>query len=343
MVSGGDDTSTSEDGSETETSEEETLGEDVVSGGDGTSTSEDGSEIETSEEEKKEDEFDFSIVRENKEGTSKTKQLINKILTSKFSKTLGRVAFTGGSIGLGLLSASIPGVIAGITIGFVAPILAKKLKLWKLVKKGFDNRKIVFKEEEELKLIDEYNEKLENQMYDLLSKPNNSYKLEITRLKYVNQIELLEKTIEVIRKQLQNDGYSFKRSIILKNREKQLEKAKERLAQLDEYIISYNNIGDNVISIESKVGSLNSEIRENAETLKELRKDPEANSGQISDLMINTAKLLKQRDKKAGKLISQKRGISPFAIAIGLKSLEKGSEKQETYFIEEEEENVKTR
>ena len=64
---------------------------------------------------------------------------------------------------------------------------------WKLFRK----RLPIWQERYMEKLIEEYNKKLEDQIYKLLSEPHNNYNLQIALSRYENQVELLRKRMEI--------------------------------------------------------------------------------------------------------------------------------------------------
>ncbi len=192
----------------------------------------------------KKDEFiSFDIRKFQKDNKFK----MGKAITSKPAKKVGKGLFIAGSIGAGYLIASIPGLAIGGVVGIVTPKLAEKLKhvklvkaLWNKGKSEWNNAKIEWNLTEEAQFIEQYNQVLENEIYDLLSKPNNNYKLEIARLKYENRIDLLEKRIEFRKNELEKKGYGLVRKIRLNNLQRQFDKSKKILNQLEQCFNEYN-------------------------------------------------------------------------------------------------------
>lgn len=187
----------------------------------------------------------------------------------------------------GLLTPSIALVLAGTVATSFLTNRAIKYKLDKTKKE----KKITKITTPESKLIEEYNKKLDDQVYKLLSEPHNNYNLEISRLRYENQIELLNKRIEMKKSEKIKKGCITKHKLELTALNMQLETAHKRLSNINEKMENYSK--------EQSLSKLNKKISDKA---KEIDAKESSQTLGIKKLEAKKSKLLEKRDIKANKL-----------------------------------------
>ena len=144
----------------------------------------------------------------------------------------------------------------------------------------------------ETKLIEESNKRLEEQIDKLLSEPHNSYKLEASKIRYANEIELLKARIELKRTQKVKKGQLTKYKLELAALDMQLERANKNLKDIEQKISSYDKeenglkrINDEIVKVQGKLDSIDPKDNKRAVSIKRLE--------------IRKSALEKKRDKRA--------------------------------------------
>ena len=144
----------------------------------------------------------------------------------------------------------------------------------------------------ETKLIEESNKRLEEQIDKLLSEPHNSYKLEASKIRYANEIELLKARIELKRTQKVKKGQLTKYKLELAALDMQLERANKNLKAIEQKISSYDKdgnglkrINDEIVKVQGKLDSIDPKDNKRAVSIKRLE--------------IRKSALEKKRDKRA--------------------------------------------
>ena len=169
-------------------------------------------------EKNKDEAYIIPIEQKNKE-KSQPKEL------SKLQKGL---IIGGSAVFLGL-----PGLI-------VSSLAVKKLSGKKLKLHPNKHKKISDIKTQESKLIEEYNKNLDEQINTLLAQKHNNYNLQISKIKYENQIELLQKRIELKLNENVKRGGLIKYKLECVALNNQLETAKENLKNINSKIIDYS-------------------------------------------------------------------------------------------------------
>ena len=237
--------------------------------------------LEKSEEEK---EYDLNFVSEF---NPKEKEPKEKTDGSKL-KTIAK--YVGGTL---------TGFVVAGPIGAIAvPIWMKKHKKTKLQKTG-KSKKITKITTEEMNEIEKYNQNLNTEINRLLSEPHNNYKLEINRIKYENQITLLEALLDIKLSKKVKRTEMLKQKLDVVSTKMQLETAKKNLANIKEKINEYEK--------EQGLSKVNKELIEVNQKLAE-QKDNKSFS--IKKLEAYQTKLLNKRDSKA-------KGIKSIVIKSG--------------------------
>ena len=181
------------------------------------------------------------------------------------------IAIIGGALVLG----QIPGAI------IASVILAKKgkLKLQKVPKAG----KITKVQTGETKIIEEYNQKLELKIREILSKPllkdQDNYELQIAQLKYENQMEMLEQQIKFRLNQPQKKGHKAYNYLSIKSLQDQHKQIAEKLQLIYKHKgqISTNNsekdkltnLYENIKENQEKLGTINNQIHQRQKPILE--------------------------------------------------------------------------
>ncbi len=249
----------------------------------------------------------------------------------------------------GLVAAGVlldPGVLAiGIPVAIIAKKISEKLKHIKLQKAKKEGN-LTEIQTQETKLFEQYNEKLEEQIYNLLSSSHSDYNLEIAILKYRNQVELLKNRIDLKKTQNVKKGGVTKFKLELRSLEKQLEKTKKTLLKLEA------KVGER--KKQSKLSKLNDNLYENKESLEKATKElePTAKSEEVANvknLQVQFDTLKKKRDKLSHKKVLRKDRISSrqaFLVAFDIqkkKITDRFNNNSSTETKTMEEESVKTR
>ena len=224
------------------------------------------------EDKKPEDDIIPISEREKKEKVQKNKvdrPILNKIL---------KVAAYAGSIAI----LGIPGPI--ITYFALKKLGGKKLKLH-----PNKNKKVSEIKTEEARLIAEYNENVDKEINTLLAKPNSNYNLQILKTRYENQVQLLQKRIELKLSEKGEGKHFLKWKLEYVALNNQLKRAKERLKTITQNIETYEKEGKrrNLLS-----NALNEKLYEKAEEIKEAEKENK-------HITVKKLNVRKERYKKA--------------------------------------------
>ena len=281
-----------------------------------------------------------------KQNIEETKE--EPIISKAALKEIIRAAIIAGGVGVGtLVIGGVPGVVIGLMAGVATGDLFKKhAKLERKPNFQKEPKPLEVKEinTEETKLFNEYAEKLENQIYGLLDKPNKNYELEIAIRKYANLVELTEKRIHFKSSVAEKNCTILKRLeiIALKNKLDSLEKT---LKQLQEKMDVYEN------KKYSKLSQLNQKISNKSYEISRLEDDKSKkdtdNKFVADDLMVERAALLKKRDAKANRLYVNKDIISFGQVTLvklnSTINMVKSSAGKFINLNEQDESNVKSR
>lgn len=209
----------------------------------------------------------------------------------------------------GMMIAGIPGLIVGVTVAILANELIDKSRKFKLVRTPKQKtvekpvgQKIVSVETAETRLIEEYNKKTESQIRNLLNRPldarHNNYELEIAKLKYLNQLDLLEKRMEFKLNEAQKDGLKVKHRLEVLALENQYNKAKKSFERLKNYMPT-NNKNDKLTLLNKNIEEVNKQLSNTNITIHKK-----------NSLKLRITKLQQQRISLIDKMILKKNGIS---------------------------------
>lgn len=241
------------------------------------------------------------------------------------SKSKSHGKHVGGAVA-GIVAAGTLGAVAGV-LGIVAGTLGtvaihKLLKNHKKVKLQKDKniKKITKISTEELGIIEQYNKTLDQEINKLLGEPHNNYKLEINRLKYENQIKLMEGLLKHKLSKEVKKSQMLKHKLDLVGTKIQLETAKKNLEKIEKDILEYEqnqktaNISKKLVEISQKLSDgnvirksienrdltiLNEKIIENNE---EINSKSEEKSFGMTNLKAYQTKLINKRNKKGTKV-----------------------------------------
>ena len=233
-------------------------------------------------------------------------------------------------------------IIAGATavgplIGIgAAVILAKtgKLKLQKVPK----DCTIKDVSTEECKLIDEYNKKLEAQIDELLSRPllneQSNYELELARLKYENQLKLLEERIKFKKSQLSKVGSKAQNRLEILALELRFKAAIKKL-EIQRNLAAENVSKLSAYSIQTDKTDKLSDIYEDMQEIKLDLENPELSVHKQNKKKFEFRKLNSKRLKEINKMKLHTNGIARKQLLLATIS-GKGE-------VEETEENTRHR
>lgn len=279
--------------------------------------------------------FDIDRGFFDKKTNSVTQKIGNKVKSIVTSDNLRRGLVTFGTIGAGLMLANGFGLIAGIPVAIIANKIITKVKNSKLYRDNKE-KKMLKLYTPESKLIEEYNKNLDDEIYALLSTSHENYNLEIAKLKYKNQIELLKKRIEVKQNENVKKGGITKFRIELASLNMQLKHAEKKLKNLENYIGNYHK--------ETKLNKLNENLQSAFKDVEKARQNENVQIHKIKKLENYQRTAKAKRDKKANKMVLHKNGIArrqSFLVAYNIvKNKIKGYNPIETETLEE---SVKTR
>lgn len=186
--------------------------------------------------------------------------------------------------------------VGGTLTGFLVagPIGAVAVPIWmakhKKVKLQKDNKtkRVTKISTAEMSEIEKYNQTLNAEINRLLSEPHNNYKLEINRVKYENQIALLEKLLDIKLSKKVKKTEVLKHKLDIAATKMQLETAKKNLSNVQEKIAGYEK--------EQGLSKVNKELIEVNQQLAEQKGDK---SFSVKKLEAYQTKLLKKRDSNA--------------------------------------------
>lgn len=145
----------------------------------------------------------------------------------------------------------------------------------------------------DVQAIKEYNCNLDIQIDKFLSEPHNEYKLSISKIKYENQIKLLEKILEMRKLEYKNST-TLTHKLRVVAIKLQLASAKSRLNDITRIIDTYieYSLSSRLTRLNKKLLKVNSEIDEQKEKgIKDTKK-----------LEIKQSKLLDKRNNNASKV-----------------------------------------
>ena len=218
-----------------------------------------------------EKEYDLNFVSEFKPE--------EKVKKTNDSKTKTVAKYVGGTL-VGYLVAGPIGAIA-------VPIWMKKHKKVSLQKDN-KTKKMTKISTAEMNEIEKYNQILNSEINRLLSEPHNNYKLEINKIKYENQVALLEKLLDIKLSKKVKKTEILKQKIDVVSTKMQLETAKKNLSNIESKIKEYEK--------EQGLSKVNKELIEVNQQLAEQKGDK---SFSIRKLEAYQTKMLNKRDFKA--------------------------------------------
>lgn len=188
---------------------------------------------------------------------------------------------------------------------------------------------------EETRLMEEYEEKLISQIYDLLNSSYNNYELGVALLKYQNQVELLKERIKFKENQKVTSSEYVGYCLSLLALRLRLKSAEKNLEKIKDYINSHNNTNQ----INHGLGKLYNKLDKTEQKLE----NKDTNMFYIKYLEIKKSKLLEKRENKINKMALHRKGIvSGVRIAIAY-DITKTKVKNFIDSFKEEDENKMTR
>lgn len=262
-------------------SEEKTQDETVISN---PSEEETTSKITDNVEEisSKEKEYDLKFISEfNPKEKTKKSNLNAKNITITVAGTL--IPFAGAA----LLGAPALGLVAATAANFALRKKHKKVSL----QKGDKSKKITKITTAEMGEIEKYTQTLNSEINRLLSEPHNNYKLEINRVKYENQIALLEKLLDIKLSKNVKKTEMLKYKLDVVSTKMQLETSKKYLANIKEKIKEYEK--------EQGLSKVNKELIEVNQKLAEQKGEK---SFSLRKLDAYKIRLLNKRDSEANRV-----------------------------------------
>ena len=233
------------------------------------------------------------------------------------------------------------GAIIGFTFGgligaIVVPVCMKLHNKAKL-NKNQSPKKVTKISTVEMNLIENYNETLDAEINKLLSEPHNNYKLEINKLKYTKQQELLERLLQV---KLNKEPKRFElllHKLDVVSTKMQLETTKKNYDAIIKKIEKYEK--------EQRLSNLNKKIIKVNQEIKS--REGEKSFG-FRRLNAYQSRLLKKRDRKATDLkfliVKSGKAYDSFLKAkdfvISLPYMVKSSEKIDE-FVQDESQRIR--
>lgn len=175
-------------------------------------------------------EYDALLAQKN--SFASDTRVENKIDIEKLKKTLKIVLGTG-------LGYAVLGPLGAIGGGLITSKIIKLKSRYRIVENS-DTWKIEKIMTDELILQEEYNKKLEQQIDKSLNEYHNNYNLQINKLRYENQIELLKKKIEIKKNEKIERGHFSKKRLQLTGLELQLQTMEKKLQIINEKISTYS-------------------------------------------------------------------------------------------------------
>ena len=140
-------------------------------------------------------------------------------------------------------------------------------------------------------VISLYSQNIDYQVNKLLAEPHNNYKLEIIRVKLVNEVELYKKRLEIAKSFKKIEGYKIGYYFRVSSLTARLKTAQERLKSVEEKIKNYK--------WKSGLTKINEEIYKRT---KEINDATDKDSVHVKNLEIRLNSLIKKRNKKGSKL-----------------------------------------
>ena len=180
--------------------------------------------------------------------------------------------------------------------------LFTKVKLYKNSKET----KITEIHTPETDLYEEYNQKFEKTVTELLNKPSANYKLEIARLKQENQLDLIQKRIDLKRNEVLKKGLGITQRLELFALEQQYNRTEKSLEKLNSYKPKTEK--------KDRLSKLNDLLNEEKSKLPNTKSVISKNR-----LKIRIANLEHQRRATINKMVLNRDGISRsqnFLVAI---------------------------
>ena len=202
-------------------------------------------------------------------------------MSDKKYRVVKTAAVAGAAVATGFFMLAVGGTVVAVAAGavfggFITSKITKKIRKYSL-KKDKRVKKISKIKTKETKLIEESNKRLEEQIDKLLSEPHNSYKLEASKIRYANEIELLNARIELKRTQKVKKGQLTKYKLELAALDMQLERANRNLKDIEQKISSYdkeenglNRINDEIVKVQDKLDSIDPKDNKRAVSIKKL-------------------------------------------------------------------------
>lgn len=180
---------------------------------------------------------------------------------------------------------------------------------------------------EEFEAYKEYTDNLNNQIDQLLSEPHNNYRLQITKAKYENFINFLEKKLDLcFGKRPTTKSEIFKNKVEIASLSKQLKKAREKLVDINAKISEYSKsdvIGKTSVGLSSiyrKIDSADAEIDEITKGFEEMPDGlaKRRKQSKVAKLEVHKNKLFEKRDKMGTKIkLRAMKNANNFVLAKG--------------------------
>lgn len=259
--------------------------------------------------------LDKEITKPNESLEDKKEEIDDKSNISKDAvRELIRAAIIAGGVGVGaLIIGGIPGVVlglmAGVSTGDFFKKNADKIKLERKPKFQKESQSLEIKDinTQETQFLNEYSQNLENEIFDLLDKPNKNYELEIAIRKYENLIELTNKRINFKVSESQKGNSIFKKMEIKSLKDK-LNRLNKTLMLLNEKKQTHQ---DKKTPRLSKINQELSNLSHEVSKVKNEQFDGKVSKEEIiDDLMLKKSSLLEKRDSKANRMYVNKDLIS---------------------------------
>jgi len=244
---------------------------------------------------------------QTKPGISDVGKAIKKGLPIGLTAMGVLTVISSASTNIASLAAStlVPAAIIGV-VGFVGvKALSKVIKKYVLKKDNsivgkeyvYRYNKITKITTENSQLIQNYFIKLDNEINALLSKPNRNYELEIYRIKYRNQIKLIEQLIELELNKKGKKGEILKSKMRVVSLKIQLDTAQKNLAGIEQKISEASK------SNTSSLRKLNLELMKINREIEIAKSDKSKKSAfGIKKLEKNKSSLLDRRNAAAKRL-----------------------------------------
>ena len=212
--------------------------------------------------------------------------------------------------------------VGGTLVGFavMGPIGAVGVALWmknhnkKKLQKGEKSKKIKKVTTEEIEIIEQYNKILDKEINRLLSEPHNSYRLEICRAKYENQVNLLAKLLELKINTKPSKGiikYKFE-IMSLKN---QLDTARKNLSSIKERIAEYDETKRNRLNeLNIQLDQTNQKIAKAKAQAEFIRQEKAKQGEETQDEIQNSRSISNVKQINLERIRNKKANIVKFAV-----------------------------